>query len=261
VVTNRIPRPIETPVKNMRPARDTCEQCHWPEKFVGNLDRTFYHYLSDDANTPFAVQLLLKVGGGGTDGPPTGIHWHVNKDEKVEYIATDAQRQVIPWVRVTDVATGKATVYQDKAFHDDPAKYTVRTMDCIDCHSQPSHRFLSPNEAVDDAITAGRLDRSVPKLELNVVTALIASYQTNDEALQKIAASLRAAYPNLAGLDGLIAEAQHIYQDNFFPGNEDRLAHTSGQHRPQDLARLFSLPRRQSRRRRRKKDDPRRQLQ
>ncbi len=217
VMTNQIPRPIATPVKNMRPARDTCERCHWPERFIGGIDRTFYHYLSDDTNTPFAVRLLLKVGGGGEDGPPSGIHWHVNRGERVEYIATDPQRQVIPWVRVTDVATGSATVYRDKKFHDDPANYTVRTMDCIDCHTRPSHRFLSPNEAVDTAITIGLLDRSVPKLKFNVVTALVAPYQTTDEAMQKIASSLRAAYPSLAGVDGLVAEAQKLYRENFFP--------------------------------------------
>jgi len=217
VATDSFQRPIATPINNMRPARDICERCHWPEKSIGDLDRTYYHYLPDDTNTPFAVRLLLKVGGGGADGPASGIHWHASRNEKVEYIATDAQRQVIPWVRVTDIASGKTRVYQDKSFHDDPAKYTIRTMDCIDCHSQPSHRFIAPNEAVDEAITAGRLDHSVPKLKFNVVTALTASYQTNDEALQKIAASLHADYPNLPGVDGLIAGAQQIYQDNFFP--------------------------------------------
>ena len=217
VTTNRIPRPIETPVKNMRPARDTCEQCHWPEKFIGNIDRTFNHYLSDDTNTPFAVRMLLKVGGGGEDGAPSGIHWHVSRGEKVEYIATDPQRQVIPWVRVTELATGKTTVFQDKTFHDDFSKYAVRTMDCIDCHSQPSHRFLSPNEAVDNAITEGLLDRTVPKLKFNVVTALTAPYQTTAEAMQKITSSLRAAYPALATIDGVINETQEIYKNNFFP--------------------------------------------
>jgi len=217
VITNTIPRPIETPVKNLRPARETCEQCHWPERFIGGLDRTFYHYLSDDANTPFAVRLFLKVGGGGQNGPPSGIHWHVNRSEKVEYIATDVQRQVIPWVRVTEVATGKTTVYQDPSFKDDLTKYTVRTMDCMDCHTRPSHRFLSPNEAVDTAITVGELDRSVPKLKFNVVTALIAPYQTTDEAMQKIASSLHADYPTLAGVDGIITETQKLYSENFFP--------------------------------------------
>jgi hypothetical protein len=217
VVTGDVPKPIKTPVKNMRPARDTCEQCHWPEKFIGNLDRTYSHYLPDETNTPFAVRLLLKVGGGGDNGPASGIHWHVSRNEKVEYIATDAQRQVIPWVRVTDIASGKTTVFRDKKFQDDPAKYIIRTMDCMDCHTRPSHRFLSPNEAVDNAINAGQLDRSVPWLKSNLVATLTAPYLTTDEATQKISSSLRASYPKLTGIDKLVAGAQQIYGDNFFP--------------------------------------------
>jgi NapC/NirT cytochrome c family, N-terminal region len=217
VVTDSFQRPIEAPIKSLRPARETCERCHWPEKFIGSIDHTYYHYLSDETNTPFAVRLLLKVGGGGANGPPSGIHWHVSRGEKVEYIATDTQRQVIPWVRVTDIATGKATVYRDKDFHDDPAKYAIRTMDCIDCHTRPSHRFLSPNDVVDAAIATGQLDRSVPSVKSHVVAALIASYQTTDEAMQKIASSLRAIYPNAPGVDGLVAETQQLYRDNFFP--------------------------------------------
>lgn len=217
VVTGNIPRPIETPVKNMRPARDTCEECHWPERFIGNIDRTFYHYLPDDTNTPFAVRLLLKVGGGGADGAPSGIHWHVSHQEKVEYVTTDAQRQVIPWVRVTNLATGEATVYRTKDFHDEPARNAIRTMDCMDCHTRPSHQFLPPNDAVDAAITSGLLDSSVPKLKFNVVSALIASYSTTDEAMQKIASTLRANYPQLATVDNLIATTQEIYRNNFFP--------------------------------------------
>lgn len=108
-------------------------------------------------------------------------------------------------------------MYRDKDFHDDPAKYTLRTMDCIDCHSRPSHRFGSPNETVDAAISAGQLDRSLPSVKSNVVAALIGSYQTTDEAMQKIAASLRAAYPDLAGVDRLVSEAQQLYRDSFFP--------------------------------------------
>jgi nitrate/TMAO reductase-like tetraheme cytochrome c subunit len=216
VVADDIPKPIPTPVKNMRSARDTCEQCHWPEKFIGNLDRTYHHYLSDETNTPFAVRLLLKVGGG-QDGSASGIHWHVSRNEKVEYIATDSQRQTIPWVRVTDLASGKTTVYRNKNFQDDPAKHAVRTMDCIDCHTRPAHNFLSPDEAVDDAITAGLLERSVPWLKSNLVAVLVQPYKTTDEAMQKIESSLHASYPKLAGIDGLVAEARQIYSENFFP--------------------------------------------
>jgi NapC/NirT cytochrome c family, N-terminal region len=217
VALNRIPRPIETPLGNLRPARETCEQCHWPQRFIGGIDRTYYDYLSDKTNTPFAVRLYLKVGGGQLNGTMSGIHWHVSQNFKVEYIATDAQRQVIPWVRVTDVANGTSTVFRDKSFKGDPAKYAVRTMDCLDCHTRPSHRFLSPDEAVDKAISAGLLNASVPWVKSNVVAVLVQPYQTTDEALQKIAASLHASYPSLAGADKIVAQAQRIYQENFFP--------------------------------------------
>jgi hypothetical protein len=217
VVTNQIPKPIATPVKNMLPARDTCEECHWPGRAIGNIDRTFYHYLSDDQNTPFAVRLLMKVGGGEGGGGIHGAHVHAGQNEKIEYIATDDQRQVIPWVRVTDTKTGNSIIYHDKDFHDDPAKYEIRTMDCIDCHNRPAHQFHEPNDVVDEAITAGRLDRSVPKLKLNVVTALVGNYQDTAEAMQKIASSLHADYPDRADVDGIVAETQQLFRVNFFP--------------------------------------------
>jgi NapC/NirT cytochrome c family, N-terminal region len=217
VVLDRIPRPIQTPLGNLRPARETCEQCHWPQRFIGDIDRTDYHYLSDETNTPFAVRLELKVGGGRPDGSMSGIHWHISRNFKVEYIATDPQRQVIPWVRVTDVANGTTTVFRNKNFHGDPAKYPARTMDCLDCHTRPSHRFLSPDEAVDTAMNTGLLDRSVPWVKSNVVAVLISPYKTTDEAAKGIASSLHASYPKQAGIDGVVAETEHIYTENFFP--------------------------------------------
>ena len=217
VIRNDYPKPIETPLNNLRPARETCEQCHWPERFIGNIDRTVYHYLSDETNTPFAVRLLLKVGGGQLNGTMTGIHWHVSPNFKVEYAASDDQRQNIPWVRVTDLKTGKTTVYRDNNSHGEPAPEAVRTMDCMDCHTRPSHRFLPPNEAVDDAIAAGLLDRSIPWLRSNIVAVLIRPYKTTDEALQTIASSLQATYPRQPNIQQVVAQAQTIYQANFFP--------------------------------------------
>ena len=47
--------------------------------------------------------LQLHVGGGRAAlGAGSGIHWHMNIDNRVEFIATDAQRQTIPWVKFTD---------------------------------------------------------------------------------------------------------------------------------------------------------------
>jgi NapC/NirT cytochrome c family, N-terminal region len=217
VVLSKVPKPIETPLSNERPLRETCEKCHWPQRFIGSIDRTDYHYLADETNTPFDVRLLLKVGGGLANGTMSGIHWHVSPNFKVQYIATDRQLQNIPWVRVTDIGTGKVTVFKEADFHGDPSKYTVRTMDCIDCHTRPSHRFLSPDEAVDSAIHAGLLDSSVPWVKSNVVAVLVRNYKTTPTALSKISASLHASYPRLADADQIVSEAQQIYQQNFFP--------------------------------------------
>src|SRR5215813_11011959 len=102
-LTKKYPTPIPTPVKNLRPAQETCEECHWPKKFVGNLERTYNYFLGDETNTPFTVRLLMKVGGGDpAHGPVGGIHWHMNVGNRIEYVATDEARQKIPYVRMTD---------------------------------------------------------------------------------------------------------------------------------------------------------------
>ena len=140
-VRNDFDRPIHLPT-DMRPAQAICEQCHWPKKYVGNVDRTFQHYLSDEKNTPFAVRLLLNVGGGDpSNGPVGGIHWHMNIANKIEYIATDGQLLKIPWVRMTN-AQGGTTEYRDPDFKEDLSKYQVRRMSCLDCHSRPPTRCI-----------------------------------------------------------------------------------------------------------------------
>jgi nitrate/TMAO reductase-like tetraheme cytochrome c subunit len=217
VMTGDYHRPIKTPLKNLRPAQETCEQCHWPDKYVGNLERTYTHFLADETNTPFTVRMLLKVGGGAPGhGPVGGIHWHMNLANKVEYIATDPQRQVIPWVRMTD-AKGVATEFRTADFKDDPARHNIRTMDCLDCHNRPAHRFQGPNDAVDLAIAGGRVDAGIPWVKSNLVAALVQPYSTEAEALQKIEGHLRERYPNSPQLASLVAEGQRIYRNNFFP--------------------------------------------
>jgi nitrate/TMAO reductase-like tetraheme cytochrome c subunit len=216
-LTGNIEKPIKTPIKNLRPAQETCEQCHWPQKHVGNLDRTYTHFLADETNTEFTVRLLLKVGGGSpTHGPVGGIHWHMNLGNKVEYVATDEKRQVIPWVRFTG-SNGVATEYRTADFKEDPKKYEIRTMDCIDCHNRPAHHFLAPNAAVDNAMAAGRIDRSLPWVKSNVVAALVRSYATEQQALQDIEQTLGSIYSGKPQLAALVRETKTIFSRNFFP--------------------------------------------
>jgi len=217
VAFHKYPTPIPTPIKNLRPARETCERCHWPQAFVGNLDRTFNYFQDDASNTPYSIRLLLKVGAGDSGiGQAGGIHWHILSGNTVEYIATDAARQKIPWVRLTD-AQGIVTIYRSPRFTNDISQYQIRKMDCMDCHNRPSHRYVAPDFAVNNALARRQIDPGIPWIKTNAVYVLSRRYQTEDEARKGIATALAASYPNDTRIPQAIAAVQQIYSDNFFP--------------------------------------------
>lgn len=216
-IASDFPRPIYMNSSNPRPSQAICEQCHWPQRYVGNVDRTFQHFLSDEKNTPFAVRLLLNVGGGDpSNGPVGGIHFHMNLANKIEYIATDDRRKSIPWVRMTN-PQGTVTEYRDPDFKEDVTKYEIHRMDCMDCHSRPAHKIHTPNDAVDLALMTNRLDASIPWVKSKVVAALTQPYKTSAEAEQGITTALRKDYPDPAQANQIIQVTQSIYRENFFP--------------------------------------------
>lgn len=222
VLFNKYHRPIETPVENLRPAKETCLACHWPTKFFGAVLRTWTYYRSDEKNSPWTIKMLLNIGGGNpAHGPIQGIHWHMEGVNTVEYVATDRKRLVIPWVRVTD-QQGHVTIYrsEDKKTRitdEQAAALPARRMDCIDCHNRPTHQYRAPNEALDMAMAAGRIDPAIPSIKATAAKLLAASYQTSDEALAAIAHELRAKYPGDGRIEPAIQEIQAIYSGNFFP--------------------------------------------
>jgi hypothetical protein len=217
VAFKKYPTPIPIPIKNLRPSRDTCEECHWPQQFVGNLDRTFNYFQSDASNSPYSIRLLLKIGGSDpAHGPVGGIHWHNLPGNNVEYVATDNARQKIPWVRVTD-AQGKVTIFKTKNFTNDVSKMEIRKMDCMDCHNRPSHRYLSPEKAVNQAMALGKIDPSIPWIKTNAMYVLTLPYKTEAQAKDAIAAALTAKYPNVNHIQESTAAIQEIYAENFFP--------------------------------------------
>lgn len=217
VAFNKYNRPIETPVHNLRPARDTCETCHWPEKFTGNLDRVYASYMADEANTPYTVRMSLNVGGADPRrGPAEGIHWHMSAEHTVEFIAEDEQLQVIPWVRVTD-KDGQTTEYVTDGFNGNPADYTIHQMDCMDCHNRPAHAYTAPGRAVDQALHLGKLSTDLPGIKRLAVELLIGEYSDKAAAFSAIATGLTEAYAGRPQLAETIAELQNIYALNFFP--------------------------------------------
>lgn len=226
---NKYPRPITTPVHNLRPAPETCEQCHWPEKFFGAQLKVFNHYAHDEKNTLRQTRMLINVGGGSpTTGVVAGIHWHMNIANTVDYISTDEQRQVIPWVRMRDGA-GNVTEYvahNNTLTPEQIAAASKRRMDCVDCHNRPAHVYLPPDTAVDQSFAAGKLDPSLPFLKRESVALLSKTYQTEDEALRSISSGLdqfyKQKYPDVytKGPDVIktsVTELQRIFKTYFFP--------------------------------------------
>lgn len=223
VLFNKYHRPIETPVQNLRPARETCLECHWPKKFFGAVLRTWTYFLPDEKNSPWTIKMLLNIGGGNpAHGPIRGIHWHMEGVNTVEYVAADRKRLVIPWVRVTD-QRGRVTVYRTenkktRVTDAEAAALPVRRMDCIDCHNRPSHQYLAPNDALDMALAAGRIDDTLPSIKATAARLLAApSYATEGEALAAIDRDLRAKYPGDVRVESAIREVQAIYSGNLFP--------------------------------------------
>jgi hypothetical protein len=188
VVFNNYHRPIPSPVESLRPAKETCESCHWPQKFHGNKILVKSHYGDDEANTPAITVLMLKIGGR-TGELNTGIHGrHIDTSERITYFSTDERRQEIPRVIYRD-DKGQMVEYlatDTKATPEKLAKAPSRGMDCVDCHNRPTHAFESPEWAMDRRITEGLVSREIPFIHKKGVEFLKGEYKNQAEAEVKL---------------------------------------------------------------------------
>ena len=218
-------RPIETPVRNLRPARETCEQCHRPERFAGDIVRTHTSYAADEQNTMKVDTRVLRVGGGES-GVARDIHWHIAA--KVWYLPLDEERQEIGWVGV-EGKDGRLTEYvapdreaELDAQHIEDEK---RLMDCMDCHNRATHIFRSPEELIGMAFTQGKIDSSLPFIKLKGMEALGSPNPSLTEAIAKVEAIkgfYQVSYPQIYQEKGLIidqaiAELKEIARLTTFP--------------------------------------------
>jgi hypothetical protein len=222
------PRPIKSGIESGRlvPARETCEQCHWPERMSFVQVRVSQHYEDDEANTPTASVLTMRIGGGML----AGIHGsHFGPGVTIRYAASDGKRQTIPWVQYTNARTGESHTFL--APHTDPdvvqkQKLEVHQMQCVDCHNRPTHAFDLPEQAVDKAITHGDIGYALPFVRKKGVEILKATYASNADADEKIPAALadyyKSAYPDVWAkrADDVAAAGRAlaaIYDRNVFP--------------------------------------------
>jgi hypothetical protein len=229
VTFNTHSRPIPSPVKHLRPARETCETCHWPQRFSSDKLVVRTKYQDDEKNTPLTSVLLLKIGGKSARGQ-TGIHGrHLDDASRIRYVATDGRRQVIPQVSYLD-DSGKTVDYVSSEMKTTPeqlAKGEHRAMDCMDCHNRPTHVFELPERAVDKAIAGGAISAELPFAKKKAVELLRTEYADGASAAQRIVAGFTEYYrkqqPESYARHRTLVEtsAQQvnaIYQRNVFPG-------------------------------------------
>jgi NapC/NirT cytochrome c family, N-terminal region len=221
-------RPIPSPVKYLRPARDTCEHCHWPQRFTGDKLLVKTNYKDDEKNTAQTSVVLLKVGGRTWQGL-VGIHGHhLSDNARIRYMATDAQRQTIPAVYYTD-DSGKTIEFLSsdvKPTAQQLQKGEQRVMDCIDCHNRPTHAFDLPEAAVDKAMALGTISPDLPYIKKKAVELLKIDYPAREEARQRIIAEInnfyRANYAEIYQTRRTLIEQSAegvaaIYLRNIFP--------------------------------------------
>jgi NapC/NirT cytochrome c family, N-terminal region len=221
VAFNLYPTPIPQPVHNLRPARETCEQCHWPTKHVGDRLQIRSKFADDEANAETKTVLMMRIGGQ-QGGASSGIHWHVDPGVKIRYLS-DPSRQKIYDIELTR-PDGKVSVYKTD---DKPEGATEwRQMDCVDCHNRPSHTYKLPGREIDDAMNDGRIDKTLPFIKKEGVRVLEIAYNSHEEAragiTKEIEAFYKEKYPEISSSKaGAVAAAAKalgdIYSWNVFP--------------------------------------------
>lgn len=230
VIVKAYSKPIPTPIHNLRPAQETCEQCHWPSHFSGEKKYVNTYFKSDEQNTRWTLGLLMKIGSGTSGRIPTsGIHWSMSITNEITYGATDNQRQVIPWVKSRNKKTGEVTEYVSTEISEpleEIKKMENRRMDCIDCHNRPSHIYRPPVRIVDQSLASNNISTELPNVRTASIQAIMEPYQTTASAMDSIPILMenyyKEKYPSVfAAKHSLIVqgseELKMQFQKNIFP--------------------------------------------
>ncbi len=222
VALNTYPRPIESPVKNLRPAREICEGCHTPARFIGEKLIVKTTFADDEKNSMTRTLVLLHLGGRDSLSHLTGIHGvHLGH---IEYVSTDDKRQNIVQVsKRNDDGSFTDFISSDAKGN---LNGTRRTMDCIDCHNRAAHTFQDPGEALNRAMAEGAPASTLPFVHKQGMQLIQATYSSQQEAAAKITSGLQQFYSsnypaiwssNRAQIDQAAKALVSIYSVNVFP--------------------------------------------
>jgi hypothetical protein len=218
------PTPIPSPVRSLRPAREICEACHTPAKFVGEKLLVKSKFADDEQNTETQDVVVLHLGGRDSLSHLSGIHGvHLGH---IEYVATDPTRTTIPWVQRRN-ADGSETTFVSSTLKGPAAPAGERrVMDCIDCHNRAAHTFVTAEEALNRAMAEGSVSPSLPWVHKKGLELLNGNYSSQADAAAKIPVLLEAYYRSsnpqvLATKADLVKHAGQelvtLYSQNVFP--------------------------------------------
>jgi nitrate/TMAO reductase-like tetraheme cytochrome c subunit len=217
------PTPIPSPVRNLRPAREICEGCHTPARFVGEKLLVKSTFADDEQNTETQTVVVLHLGGQDSLSHLSGIHGvHLGH---IEYIATDPTRTAIPWVQKRN-ADGSETVFAASALNGATPQGERRVMDCIDCHNRAAHTMQTAEDALNRAMADGAVSPQLPWVHKKALELLKANYATEAEARAQIPAQLEAFYrsehPDLMATKAAMVKSAGealvtVFTSNVFP--------------------------------------------
>jgi hypothetical protein len=99
-------------------------------------------------------------------------------------------------------------------------------MDCVDCHNRATHIYQDPEEALDQKLYLGSIDKSLPYIKRESMHAITKIYPQKEHGLQSIERHIqnfyRRNYPKIATtkmkeIDQAIVVLQQIYHRNIHP--------------------------------------------
>jgi hypothetical protein len=190
---NLYQRPIPTPVHQLRPARETCEKCHWPEKFYGSRLKTHVRFGQDERSTPYYTTLNLKIDIGIRVGH-SGIHWHIGRENLVRYASVGDEREEMIWVEYQQ-PDKRITRYTNRRLPPTLAEAEERrTMDCVDCHNRATHIYEYPEQAIDERLEKGLMDITLPFLKRESLSAITTNYPSLEAGMKGIDVHMRKFY-------------------------------------------------------------------
>ncbi len=250
VLTGLYPKPVPPPDHaNLPPPTETCLTCHSLGRLATTTVLTRTQFTTDEANTRQFVALMVRPAGGDPTDVERSVHWHVLRD--VQYGAADPNARTIDWVRITQsdgtveefVASDKVTVPDDVTpdVQHLQATETARRMNCLDCHNRVGHPLPIPRQELDQAMSEGTIDPTLPSIKSEALSILLSGYPSL-AAADAAAAGLRdfyqLRYPAVAqqkggAIDRAIKEVQLIYRLSATPAMKvtaltypDNLGHT-----------------------------------